>query len=86
MAIFQLAKMNTLTLIWVGFLGVRFEVCVARGGVVSKTRYKLQIWYVSRHTYVVSENLSFSTKALLILLMSEKMTMKSQSAYMRSLS
>ena len=31
---------------------------------------ELEIWYVSTHTYVVSEKISFSTKALLILLMS----------------
>ena len=31
---------------------------------------KLQIWYVSRHTYLVSENIPSSTKALLIFLMS----------------
>ena len=31
--------------------------------------YKLDIWYVSTHRYVVSENIPFSTKALLILLM-----------------
>ena len=32
--------------------------------------YKFQIWYVSTHTYVVSVNISFSAKALIILLMS----------------
>ena len=31
---------------------------------------KLQIWYVSTHTYVVLENIPFSTKTTLILLMS----------------
>ena len=30
---------------------------------------KLEIWYVSTHTYIVSENIPFSTKALLILMM-----------------
>ena len=30
----------------------------------------LQIWHVSTHLYVVSEYIPFSTKALLILLMS----------------
>ena len=31
---------------------------------------KLEIWHVSAHPYVVSENLAFSTKGLLILVMS----------------
>ena len=31
---------------------------------------KLQIWYVSTHRYVVLENIPFSTKTTLILLMS----------------
>ena len=31
---------------------------------------KLEIWYVSTDTYVASENIPLSTKALLILLMS----------------
>ena len=31
---------------------------------------KLEIWHVSTNTYVVSENIPFSTKAVLILLMS----------------
>ena len=31
---------------------------------------KLEFWYASTHIYVVSENIPFSTKALLILLMS----------------
>ena len=44
-----------LTLIWVGFLGVRFEVGEGKQGT---------------HTYVVSENIPFGTKVLLILLMS----------------
>ena len=44
-----------LALIWVGFLGVRFEV----GG-----------WHVSTQAYIVSGNILFSTKALLILLIS----------------
>ena len=29
---------------------------------------ELETWYVSTHTYVVSENIPFSTKAILILL------------------
>ena len=33
-------------------------------------RITLEIWYVSTHPYVVSENITFSTKAPLILLMS----------------
>ena len=48
-----------LTLIWVGFSGIRFEVG----------------WEESppppTQTYVVSENIPFNTKVLLILLMSE---------------
>ena len=32
--------------------------------------YKLEIWYASRHTYVLSENISFSIGTSLILLMS----------------
>ena len=32
--------------------------------------YKLEIWQVSTHAYVVSENTPFNTKAFLILLMS----------------
>ena len=32
--------------------------------------WKLQIWHVSTHTYLVSEIIPFSTKAVLILLMS----------------
>ena len=31
--------------------------------------WELEIWYVDTHTYLVSENIPFSTKAHLILLM-----------------
>ena len=59
------SKTNSVpNLIWVGFLGVRLGV----GGKIiplSKT-----CWYVTAHTYVVSENILFSTKFFLILLMS----------------
>ena len=33
-------------------------------------RIMLECWYVSTHIYVVSENITFTTKALLIFLMS----------------
>ena len=46
-------------------LGIRFEV--GFGGDL-----KLEIWDVNTHSYVVSKNIPFSTKVLLILLMSEK--------------
>ena len=38
---------------------------------------KLEILYISTYTYVVSENIPFSTKALLILLMSATFCKKS---------
>ena len=51
-----------------GFLGVHFDV----GGIMNSLEscQKLEISYVSTYTYVVSENVPFSTKALLILLTS----------------
>ena len=56
-------KFHVLTLIWVGFLGIHFlnslELC-----------QKLEIWYVSTQACVVVENIPFSTKDCLILLMS----------------
>ena len=64
----------TLTLIWVGFLGARFEV----GNLITPllhppclklVRVMLETC-VSTHSYVVSENMLFSTKSHLILLMS----------------
>ena len=63
-----------LTLIWVGFLRVRFEV---GEGEVKLLRLKLiramlESWNLVRkytYTYVVSENMPFGTKAFLILLM-----------------
>ena len=66
-----------LTLIWVGFLGVRLEVG-GWGGVKlppSKTRHNnanygsLTLQFCT-HPYIVSENIPFNTKTLLILLMS----------------
>ena len=52
---------SSLTLIWVGFLGVCFKVT---GGEFTlpvlkslKLCYKLKIWHVSTHSYVVSENI-----------------------------
>ena len=72
MKILQSCRFNTdaserwpLTLIWVGSLRVRFEVEVN----LLELCKKLEIWYVSIQTYVISENIPFSIKALLILLM-----------------
>ena len=48
------------TLIWVGYLGVRFEVGRLAGGIL----------HVRTHIYEVSEYTPFSTNSLLILLMS----------------
>ena len=63
------------TLIWVDFLGARFEV--GRGKItprpLSKTRQSFATnlkFGTSKHSYVVSENITFSSKPLLILLMS----------------
>ena len=57
-------SMYNLTLIWVGFLGVGFEV---RGSKITPclkpVRIMLetwQIWHVSTHPYVLSENIPFS--------------------------
>ena len=68
-----------------GFLGVSFEL---DGRVVKlppppvssslELWQKLEIWYVSTHTNVVSESIPFSTKALLILLISEFFLQKNQ--------
>ena len=61
------------TLIWVGFLQIRFEMCVEVVKVpllLKRVRITLEIWLVSTQKYVVLENIPFSTKALLILLMS----------------
>ena len=59
-----------LSLIWMGFLGLRFEV----PGGIKLPRLKLfrimlelqkllrlQIWHVSTHPHVVSEKISFTT-------------------------
>ena len=78
-----------LTLIWMGILGVCFEVCVSvgwlRGCKITlhshppsppyylkhvRLSWKVEILCISTHTYTVSENIPFSTKAVLILLMS----------------
>ena len=40
------------------------------GGLFRGSFWKLQIWHVRTHTYIVLENIPFSTKVLLILLMS----------------
>ena len=67
-----------LTLIWWGFLRVRFEG--GRGEVklppppthavknLLELGQKLEIWRVSTHSYVVPEDIPFSTKVLLICL------------------
>ena len=56
-----------LTLFWVGFLGVRFEGVEEGGKIIPLPNLKLvkimletQIWHVSTHPYVVSENIPFS--------------------------
>ena len=55
-----------LTLIWVGFSGIRFEVQGGGGGGITpvnnllELRYKLQIWHVNTHPYVVSNNIPVS--------------------------
>ena len=56
---------GSLTLIWVGFLEVRF----AMGGCLKLLRIMLETWNleVSTHANVVSKNMSFSTKNPLIL-------------------
>ena len=72
--LFHETNETSLTLSRVGFLGLCFEV----GGELSsspqsKTCYiyaRDLKWYVSTHPHLVSENISFSTKALLILLIS----------------
>ena len=56
--------MISLTLICVRFLGVRFKV--GRGGGLNY----LEIWHERTHSHLVSENILFSTKSFLILLMS----------------
>ena len=66
-----------LTLIWVGFLGVRFEV--GEGGKITPPPMNLTRTYISTHTYVVSENIPLSTKAILILMMSAFFCKKSPS-------
>ena len=65
---------HCLNLIWVGFLGVRFEV---RERVKLPPVYnplelcqKLENWYLSTYIYIVSQNIPFRSNALLILLMS----------------
>ena len=64
---------TSLTLIWVSFLGVRFAVEGGGRGVGARITpvknllelcYKFEIWCISTHTYVVSENMPFSNKNL----------------------
>ena len=72
----------TLTLIWMGFLGVYFEVW---GGItfprlcLKLVRIMLETsnWHWSTQTYLISKNIPFSTKLLLILLMSAFFLQKS---------
>ena len=84
----EYSLLTLLTLIWVGFLGARFEV--GGGGdyhgvgppplllclKLVRTLLEIEIRYVSLHTYLLSENISFSTKAQLILLMSAQFLAK----------
>ena len=69
---FLLLSFRFLTLIWVCSLGVRFKVGGGGGVKLPAVKkllefcYKLEIWYVSTHTYVVSEDIPSSTKGLLI--------------------
>ena len=55
------AKLEGLTLTWVGFLGVRFLSWVAVGLKLPSPSLKL-IWYVNADTVVVSENIPLCTK------------------------
>ena len=69
----RLKNKPVLTLIWVGFLGVRFEV--RRGKInprLKLVRIMLETSNLARssHPFVVSENISFNAKAPLTLLMS----------------
>ena len=66
-----LNRVNPNLVSWMGFLGVLFEVWEG------KINKKLKVWYVSKHKYVVSENMPVSTKILLILLMSAFCSKKS---------
>ena len=55
------AKLEGLTLTWVGFLGVRFLSWMAVGVKLPSPSLKL-IWYVNADTVVVSENIPLCTK------------------------
>ena len=62
---------NYLTIISVDFLEGPFEVRVKGGNYVpclKLIRIMLEIWYIGTHPYTVLENITFSTKTLLILL------------------
>ena len=54
-------------------VGICFEVGegAKNATTLSELCSKLEIWYVSTQTYVISENIPYSTKTPLILLMSE---------------
>ena len=63
---FSIAE-RCLTLIWVGVLRVRFVVGeIKLPPFLKVVRIMLKTWHL--HTYVVSENISFSAKSTLILL------------------
>ena len=67
-----LLKITMLTLIWLGFLGVRTEVRGGGGKITAclkliRIMLVRHVWYISTQTYVVSENILFSTKTVLIL-------------------
>ena len=58
------------SLIWVGFLGVGLEVKGGGGGGIPPPSLKLVRIVVSTQIYLVSENIPFSCRALLIMVMS----------------
>ena len=61
------------TLIWVGFLVVRLPVEGVKANLclkIVRIMLEFEIWYVNKDTYVVSENIPFSTMIPLILLIS----------------
>ena len=71
------SKNQVLTLIWMAFLGMNFVMGKGRGKInpslspLSKTYQSfVKFWQVSTHLYVVSENITFSTRTSLIFLIS----------------
>ena len=69
---------NHLTLIRVSFLGVPFGVGGKTRLKPVKTKLETWNWYVSTHTYLVSEKILFSTKTFSILLISAFFFAKNQ--------